>query len=266
MIRLGKEEVFLKPTGLLFKENQDKNIVLPKVAIGVFSKLLFYDIIEKFKCKEVGMIRNVKFEKNIYILNYKDQLFTFFMAGVGGPAIARDIEDLHVQGVETVIIFGNCGVLDSAIEDCSIIIPDLAYREEGTNYHYIEESDSIEINPKYRKEFTGLLEKLGYKYTIGATWSTDAFYRETVDKIKYYKNLGVKTVEMEASAIAAVCQYLGIDYFTFYYAGDNLDSVEWDERSLGELANLDKKKNVVMLALELARIINNYGGGENNNE
>ena len=71
---------------------------------------------------------------------------------------------------------------------------------------------------------------------------------------------------MEASAIAAVCQYLGIDYFTFYYAGDNLDSVEWDERSLGELANLDKKKNVVMLALELARIINNYGGGENNNE
>lgn len=257
MIRLGKSEVFLKPNGLLFKKNQDSNIILPKVAIGVFSKFLFYEIIEKFKCKEVGMIRNVNFEKNVYILNYKNQLFTFFMAGVGGPAIARDIEDLHVQGVEKIIIFGNCGVLDSSIDDCSIIIPNLAYREEGTSYHYIEESDAIEINPKYKEEFIELLKELDFDYTIGATWSTDAFYRETIDKIDYYKKLKVKTVEMEASSIAAVHQYLGIDYFTFYYAGDNLDSVEWDERSLNELSNIDKKKKVAMLAFELAIKMNN---------
>ena len=257
MIKLGKEEVFLKPIGLVFKDNQDTNIRLPKVAIGVFSKLIFKNIIEKFKCKEVGMIRNVNFEKNVYILNYKNQLFTFFMAGVGGPSISRDIEDLHVQGVEKIIIFGNCGVLDSSIEDCSIIIPNLAYREEGTSYHYIEESDAIEINPKYKKYFIKILKKYNYSYTIGPTWSTDAFYRETKDKIEYFKKLDVKSVEMEASTIAAVCKYLGIDYFTFYYAGDNLDSVEWEERSLYELSNIDKKKNVTVLALELALKINN---------
>lgn len=257
MIKLGKEEVFLKPIGLVFKDNQDTNIRLPKVAIGVFSKLLFNDIIEKFKCKEVGMIRNVNFEKNVYILNYKNQLFTFFMAGVGGPSISRDIEDLHVQGVEKIIIFGNCGVLDSSIEDCSIIIPNLAYREEGTSYHYIEESDTIEINPKYKEDFIEILKKYNFSYTIGPTWSTDAFYRETKDKIEYFKKLDVKSVEMEASTIAAVCKYLGIEYFTFYYAGDNLDSVEWEERSLYELSNIDKKKNVTVLALELALKINN---------
>ena len=49
-----------------------------------------------------------------------------------------------------------------------------------------------------------------------------------------------------------VCKYLNIDYFTFYYAGDNLDSVEWDERSLSGLSNIDKKKEVTILALELA--------------
>lgn len=47
---------------------------------------------------------------------------------------------------------------------------------------------------------------------------------------------------MEASTIAAVCKYLGIDYFTFYYAGDNLDSVKWEERSLYEMTDLDTKK------------------------
>ena len=33
MIKLGKKEVFLKPIGLVFKDNQDTNIRLPKVAI-----------------------------------------------------------------------------------------------------------------------------------------------------------------------------------------------------------------------------------------
>lgn len=47
-----------------------------------------------------------------------------------------------------------------------------------------------------------------------------------------------------------------MDYFTFYYAGDNLDSVEWDERSLSGLTNFDKKKEVAVLALELAYKIN----------
>ena len=63
---------------------------------------------------------------------------------------------------------------------------------------------------------------------------------------------------MEASSIAAVCKYLNIDYFTFYYAGDNLDSVEWDERSLYGLDNIDKKKEVAILALELATKISSY--------
>ena len=255
MIRFGKEEPFIKPKGIRFREGQDENIKLPKVAVGVFSQMLFKDIVEKFKCKEVGYIYYVNFEKSVYILDYKGTLITLFMAAVGGPAMASDIEELHAQGVEKFIIFGNCGVLDSKIEDCSIIIPNLAYREEGTSYHYVPESDTIEVNTKYKEEFIEILKENKFDYTSGPTWTTDAFYRETTDKIKYFKDLGVKTVEMEGATIAAVCKYLQIDYFTFYYAGDNLDCVEWDERSLHEAVNLEKKKEVPVLALELAKRI-----------
>lgn len=255
MIRFGKEEPFIKPKGIRFKEGQNPNIRLPKVAIGVFSQLLFWDIVEKFQCKEVGYIYYVNLNRNVYILNYKGTLLTFFMAGVGGPTISSDMEELHAQGVEKFIIFGNCGVLDSSIEDCSIIIPNMAYREEGTSYHYVEESDTIEVNPKYKEKFIEILNKKGFKYTIGPTWTTDVFYRETVDKIKYFKDLGVKTVEMEGASIAAICKNLGIEHFTFYYAGDNLDSVEWDERSLSEESNFAKKQEVAILALELGKMI-----------
>lgn len=97
--------------------------------------------------------------------------------------------------------------------------------------------------------------KYGFDYTEGYTWTTDAIYRETKDKIKYFKDNGAVCVEMEGTIIAAVCKYLDIDYFTFYYAGDNLDSAVWDERSLSGLSKLDKKKEVMTLALELSRKI-----------
>lgn len=255
MIRFGTGEPFIKPKGIRFRKGQDKNIKLPKVAVGVFSRILFKEIVEKFQCKEVGYIAYVNLEKSIYILNFKETSLTLFMAGVGGPAISSDMEELHAQGVEKFIIFGNCGVLDSTIEDCSIIIPNKAYREDGASYHYVKESDVIDLNPKYKEEFIKILNENNFKYIIGPTWTTDAFYRETVDKIKYFKALGVKTVEMEGATIAAVCENLQIEHFTFYYAGDNLDSVEWEERSLSETSNFEKKKEVTLLALELAKKI-----------
>lgn len=256
MIRYSEEEGFIKAKGIKFREGQDSKIRLPKVAVGVFSRHLFNDVVEKFSCKAVGYISCSNSERDVYILKYKDTEITFFMAGVGGPIISVDIEGLAAQGVEKFIIFGNCGVLDSKIEDCSIIIPTMSFREDGTSYHYVEASDTIDMNPKYIEEFIAILNKFDFDYTKGYTWTTDAFYRETKDKIDYFKSNGVVCVEMEGSVIAAVCKRKKLDYFTFYYAGDNLDSTEWDERSLSGLTNIDKKKEVMFLALELAIKLN----------
>ncbi len=252
MIKYSNGEGFIKPQGIKFREGQDSSIVLPKVAVGVFSRHLFEDVVEKYSCKEVGYMSMASLERNIYILRYKDKELTFFMAGVSGPWISSDLEELHAQGVDKFIIFGNCGVLDSSIEDCSIIIPTKAFRDEGTSYHYMEESETVDLNPKYVDEFIGILEKYKFDYTIGSTWTTDAFFRETKEKIDYFKSNGAVCVEMEGAAIGAVSQRIGVESFTFYYAGDNLDGAEWDERSLYGLVNINKKKEVMTLALELA--------------
>ena len=140
-------------------------------------------------------------------------------------------------------------LLDNTINDCSIIIPRKAFRDEGTSYHYLPEGDSVLLNKKYVSEFKEVLKEFDFDYREGYTWTTDAFYRETKDKIKYYKENGVVCVEMEGTVIAAVCNKLNMKYFTFYYAGDNLDGTVWDKRSLNGLVNIDKKKEVLLLAL-----------------
>ena len=257
MIRYSELDGFIRPKGIKFRDGQDKDIILPSVAVGVFSRHLFFDLVEKFSCNEVGYLSCANGERNVYIMKYKDTEITLFMAGVGGSFISADIEELHKQGVEKFIIFGNCGVLDRTIEDCSIIIPTKGFRDEGVSYHYVPESDMIDINPKYIDDFIKILNEYNFDYRMGYTWTTDAFYRETIDNIAYFKNNGALCVEMEGTVIAAVCKRLGLDYFTFYYAGDNLDSAVWDERSISGLVNIDKKKEVVYLALNLALEINN---------
>ena len=252
MIILGKGEPVIKTHGVHL--TGDIN-VFPSVAVGVFSHLLFEDIVSKYQCQKVGYMKNANYSRDVYILKYKETEITLFMASVGAPHIAADIEELAYNGVKTFIIFGNCGVLDKTIPDCGIIIPNIAYKEDGVSYHYVGDGDYIELCDKHKDKFKEILKEYNFDYREGSTWTIDAFYRETRDKVDYYKNLGCVCVEMEASAIAAVCKYKKLDYFTFYYAGDNLDSIEWEERSLHAEEMLDKKKEVALLALELAKKI-----------
>ena len=101
------------------------------------------------------------------------------MIDVGAPASVGMLEDVFMMGVEKVVVFGTCGVLDKSIEDCSIIIPNLAVRDEGTSYHYAPAADEIEVNEAYMDVFTEMLDELHVNYTVGKTWTTDAIYRET---------------------------------------------------------------------------------------
>ena len=54
MIKFSEEDGFIKAHGFKYREGQDKNIKLPSVAVGVFSRHLFDDVIEKYSALEVG--------------------------------------------------------------------------------------------------------------------------------------------------------------------------------------------------------------------
>ena len=155
-------------------------------------------------------------------------------------------------GGKRIILLGNCGVLDKNIKDCGIIIPTKAIRDEGTSYHYAPAGDTIEVNTKYTEEFKKVLEEFGYPYVEGVTWTTDAFYRETPQKIESRKKIGAICVEMECASMQAFCNFRGIEFFQFLYAGDNLDHSSWDPRSLSGNERLDDKQKIALLAFELA--------------
>ena len=64
--------------------------------------------------------------------------------------------------------------------------------------------------------------------------------------------MGAICVEMECAAMQAMCDFRGVEFFQFFYAGDNLDHSSWEPRSLSGTARLDEKQKIALLAFELA--------------
>lgn len=225
---------------------------IPKVAVTCFSKATFKRMLDTFGGQKITIRSLANLDIIVYKTLYNNTKVAMYLSPVGAPACALLLEDIFALGIEKVVMFGTCGVLDKSIEDCSIIIPTGAVRDEGTSYHYAPASDEIEVNLKYTDEFIDLLNDFGCSYTKGKTWTTDAFYRETADKMKARKEQGCICVDMECSAVAAVAAFREKEVFQFFYAADNLDADEWDMRSLDNMDKLDEKDKAAVIAMEMA--------------
>ena len=154
------------------------------------------------------------------------------MAGIGAPLAVGHLEELKSSGFKNFIILGSCGVLDESIEADKIILPSSALRDEGTSYHYAPASDEISYEPALLLTMEKALEAAGIEHVRTKTWTTDAFYRETADKVKRRLAAGARVVDMEASAIMAWAQFRSAKVYQFFYTADYVDhhKNEWDAR------------------------------------
>ena len=223
----------------------------PEVTISCFSWKVFEKVLTYFEPKVIAKLHSATGISPIYEVEYKGKRFAMFQSFVGEPACVNMYEDLLALGSKRLILLGNCGVLDQKIQDCGIVIPTRAIRDEGTSYHYAPPGDTIEVNKKYREAFIEVLNAAGYPYVEGTTWTTDACYRETAAKMKRRKEQGAIIVEMECAGMQALCDFRGTEFFQFIYAGDNLDHDTWDPRSVSNQARLDDKSKIMFLAFEL---------------
>lgn len=133
------------------------------------------------------------------------------------------IEDtLSEIKTDKYIVFGGSGCLNKEIAHGKVMIPTEAYRDEGTSYHYAPASDYIPV--KNADVVARFMEENKIPFVKGKTWTTDSFYRETVNNFEKRKADGCISVEMECAAIQAMCNFRGLDLYMFLTCGDLLDA------------------------------------------
>jgi uridine phosphorylase len=147
-------------------------------------------------------------------------------------------------------VIGSGGVLDKTIARDQLIVPTSAIRDEGTSYHYYPPSREIALDPDVITQIKNFLERKDIKYMTGKTWTTDAFFRETPEKIQTRKKEGAIIVEMEAAALIAVAKFRQVKLGYILGAGDDVSRLEWDTRGLMKTTGFHEK--FFWMAAELA--------------
>lgn len=89
-------------------------------------------------------------------------------------------------------------------------------------------------------------------FITGKTWTTDAIFRETVNKAEKLRGEGCIAVEMECAGVQAVCQSKGFGLYNFLFASDHLGETEWTNRLLGTEEEYDMQIKCMKLAMEFA--------------
>lgn len=241
------------------KINPQINEDAPRVdaCIVTFSYMIEEFVLKHYNCTQIGSMYFATGITPVYRIDYKEKSFAFYKTYVGAPACVGSIEDtLSVIKTDKYIVFGGAGCLNREIAHGKVMIPTEAYRDEGTSYHYVPASDYIRIKnfPVVEK----FMQESRIPYALGKTWTTDSFYRETVNNIEKHKADGCISVEMECSGIQAMCDFRGLQFYTFFTSGDLLDAPEWDERhDAGEYAGTQHDPLHFDIALALADYVTN---------
>lgn len=150
--------------------------------------------------------------------------------GVGAPLAALHLEVLIAGGVRAVVACGGAGAVRPGLVLGHVVVPTGAIRDEGTSFHYLPPARQVDTDPVVAAHLVRVLQHHGIPYTSGLTWTTDAPYRETPDRIRRRREEGCVTVEMETAALAAVCSFREVAFGQFLYAADDVSGQEWDHR------------------------------------
>ena len=230
------------------------NMIKPIEGIPERCVLCFFsDAIEKTIAehdhKTVAAFLSEGINYPLYELDCKGEKIALIQAAVGAPLAAGQIEELAAMGVKKFIACGMCGVLQKELAVGRLIIPTAAVRDEGTSYHYIKPAREITADERIVGIIERGLSERKAPFIKAKTWTTDAFYRETPQKIAERKSEGCVTVEMECSAYIAVSQYNNVEFGQILCSGDNLGGEEWDRRDYNR--RTDIREYVLALTLDI---------------
>ena len=167
----------------------------------------------------------------IYEIEYSGHRIAFYQPGVGAALAAGLMEEAIAYGCRKFIACGGCGVLEKGMAVGDLIVVSSAVRDEGTSYHYLPPESEVAAHTKGVAALEAVLQESKVPYHKGKTWTTDAPYRETRQRMKRRIDHGCITVEMEAAALIAVAQHRQVSFGQLLYAGDDLSGGKWDNRS-----------------------------------
>lgn len=240
----------LNPTAFVEEKFMASNkLITSKMVITFFPEVIAQLLAEN----KITHERTIPGENPVVVYRFADADVLITLGQVGCPACGGNLDLFNAMGVDKVMFCGGGGVLDKEIEVGKLLVVDGAIRDEGFSYHYLPASRCVYTDPQVTDRIADYLDKHAIAYLRGLTWTTDAIFRETRDRIEKRRLEGAKIVEMEQSGCIAVAQFRHFAYGALIYGGDDVSQEEWSNRAWRSRSGI--RYDLVMLCKALVEVI-----------
>lgn len=176
-------------------------------------------------------------KRSPYWACYHTDLFVFEEAGielglvgcaVGASFAVLIAEEMFASGCELLLSVTSSGRLAPVSEPPYFVIIESAVRDEGTSYHYLPPSERSFADASLVDRAAAALATTRLHALRGATWTTDAPFRETERLVAMHSAAGLLAVEMEAAALYAFATAKKKPVLCFAHVTNQMAQIEGD--------------------------------------
>lgn len=147
---------------------------------------------------------------------------------VGAAFAVLVAEQLFASGCQLLISMTSAGQLVPLQPPPYFILIERALRDEGTSYHYLPASEFSTADSELLTMLHGAFDDARVPVLRGATWTTDAPFRETEAAIAAMHAKQLLAVEMEAAALYAFAKARGKPVLCFAQVTNQMGRTERD--------------------------------------
>ena len=122
---------------------------------------------------------------------------------VGSSFAVLVAEQVFAAGCRLLISMTSAGQLAALRPPPYFVLIEQALRDEGTSYHYLPPTEFSTADGGLIALMRNALASVPQPVEHGATWTTDAPFRETDAAVEAMRSRGLLAVEMEAAALYA---------------------------------------------------------------
>lgn len=168
------------------------------------------------------------YHTDLYEFDHAGERFGIIGCAVGASFAVLVAEQLFVSGCRFLVSMTSAGQIVQRAPPPYFILIDRALRDEGTSYHYLPPSEFVEAEEQLVKAAINAFAAVAEPVYRGASWTTDAPFRETAAAIERCRARNILSVEMEAAALYAFARTRRKPVLCFAHVTNRMAVVEGD--------------------------------------
>ena len=168
------------------------------------------------------------YHTDLYRFDRNGEEFGIVGRAVGASFAVLVAEQLFAAGCEFLVSVTSSGRIVPKDDPPYFVLVERALRDEGTSHHYRSADRYAALDPDLRAAVERACESVSRPVYAGATWTTDAPFRETETAIERARAEGILAVEMEAAALYAFADARDRPVVCFAHVTNQMGQTEED--------------------------------------